>query len=43
VYGSITRRRAGDKGGICRTEMSDTQLTTIARLDERLQTLKERL
>jgi hypothetical protein len=38
----------GDKGAASNCQkrvaaMSDTQLTTIARLDERLKTLKERL
>jgi len=46
--GSITTRRTPDKGSHTEREnrcsdMSDTQLTAIARLEERLESLKERL
>jgi hypothetical protein len=44
----ITRRPANGKGGSVRSrifsaEMSDSQLTSLARLSDRLVTLKERL
>jgi hypothetical protein len=46
---SITTSRFGDKGSRAaidkteRNDMSDSQLTSIARLEERLDALKERL